>query len=400
MSVSLRVAVALMILLPLAACDTNDTAIPSVVVKRENHQFFVRAQGEVIASESIPISLPGRVRMAFNISWLIPEYSEVKRGQVVARFDDEEILASRVDSELGVVKSDLQLENYRRTADIDRTRIDHDASRVDGEKAITEAFAGIDTQYFSRNELIDLLGDVDYLEVAEGYYDWQATTHAQRAAAEESLIKSGRVSFQNKLDKQNAALGLIELKSPADGTFVYARTPWGAKLSKGQRVFAGRPVGLLPVRGKVRARLFVPESDAVGLEARQSVTFRLDSVVARQFTAKVSSVSSIASPRRRDDPQKFFVVEAEIDDVDPDLMRVGSSLQAEILTHEIESALFLPEQAVFFDKDSAYVYVVKGGEAEFRQVQLGRRSPNLVEVVDGLAAGERVSVIAPEVSAG
>jgi hypothetical protein len=225
-------------------------------------------------------------------------------------------------------------------------------------------------------------------------------THEQRAAAEEALILAGRQGYQSKLDKQNAALDLIELRSPADGTFVYAKTPWGDKLAKGQRVFAGRPVGLLPVRGKVRARLYVPESDAVGLATGQPVSLRLDSAVDREFAATVSSVSSIASPRRRDDPQKFFVVEADIDTVDADLMRVGSSLEAEIVTSDIRDAYLLPEQAVFFAADAAYVYVVDGGNTETRQVELGRRSPSLVEVVAGLNPGERVSVVAPEGGAG
>ena len=380
----------------LVACGAGEVSLPTVTVEARDHRFVVRARGELVASESVPINLPGAVRMAFNIVWLIPEYSEVRQGQVIARFDDEEIRANRMDSELEVVKSDLQLQNFRRSATIDRTRIDHDAERVDGGLAISRAFEGVDTQYFSRNELIDALGDVDYLEVAGSYYDWQAMTHEQRSAAEEALIEAGRQGSQSKLDKQNAALDLIELRSPADGTFVYATTPWGDKLAKGQRVFAGRPVGLLPVRGKVRARLFVPESDAVGLAEGQPVSLRLDSAVEREFAATVSSVSSIASPRRRDDPQKFFVVEAEIAEVDPGLMRVGSNLEAEIVTSDIRDALLLPEQAVFFAADSAFVHVVDGNDSEIREVELGRRSPNLVEVTSGLTPGERISVVAPE----
>ncbi len=386
------------VLLPLvvAGCGSEDSQLPTVEVAPKDYRFVVRADGELVASESVPINLPGNVRMGFNISWLIPEYSEVKAGQVIARFDDEEIRANRIDSELEVVKSDLKLDNFRRTADIDRTRIDHDSDRVDGEAEISMAYVDVDPRLFSRNEIIDALSDVDYLEVAGSYYDWQAMTHEQRTNAEEELILAGKQGHQSKLDKQNAALNLIELTSPADGTFVYARTPWGDKLAKGARVFAGRPVGLLPVRGKVRARLFVAESDAVGLAEGQAVTLRLDSAVEQAFSGRVISVSPVASPRTRQDPRKFFTVEADIDDVDPDLMRVGSSLEAEIVTNDIQNAFLLPEQSVFFTAESAFVYVVDGNDAETREVELGRRSPNLIEVVSGLTPGERVSVVAPE----
>jgi HlyD family secretion protein len=379
--------------LGIAGCDVTEPSLPSVEVKRSDLELVVRARGEIVASESIPITLPGNVRMAFNIAWLIPEYSEVKKGQVIARFDDDEIRADRIDSELGVVKSELELENFRRSAELDRSRIGDEADRVDGERDITMAFVDVDPRLFSRNEIIDALSDVDYLDVAGAYYEWQATTHEQRTQAEEEAILSGQQSFASKLAKQDAALQMIELRSPADGTFVYARTSWGQKVAKGQRVFAGRPVGLLPVRGKVRARLYVAESDAVGLAEGQSVTLRLDSAVERDFTATVSSVSPVASPRGREDPRKFFTVEAELDTVDASLMRVGSNLEAEIVTHDMRDAILLPEQTVYYEGDQAFVTVVSGNSSEQRPVALGRRSPNLLEIVDGLAPGEQVSLV-------
>lgn len=380
----------------LAGCGGNGTLHPTVTVQRIDHQLVVRARGEIVASESIPITLPGNVRMAFNIAWLIPEYSEVKQGQIIARFDDDEIRANRIDSELGVVKSEVELENFRRSAAIDRSRIGDEAERVEGERDISLAFADVDPRLFSRNEIIDALSDVDYLDVAGAYYQWQATTHEQRTQAEEAAILSGKQSFASKLAKQDAALDMIELRSPADGTFVYARTPWGQKVAKGQRVFAGRPVGLLPVRGKVRAKLYVAESDAVGLAEGQPVTLRLDSAVERQFAATVTSVSPVASPRGREDPRKFFTVEAELADIDVSLLRVGSNLEAEIVTHEMRNAILLPEQTVFYEGDQSYVTVIEGTGSEQRPVTIGRRSPNLLEVTDGLAPGERVSLVATD----
>lgn len=380
----------------LTACDSRETAPPVVVAQRSDHQLVVRARGEIIASESIPITLPGKVRMAFNIAWLIPEYSEVKKGQVIARFDDDEIRANRIDSELGVVKSEVELENFRRNAAIDRSRIDDEAQRVEGERDISMAFVDVDPRLFSRNEIIDALSDVDYLDVAGAYYEWQATTHEQRTQAEEAAIESGKQSFASKLAKQDAALNMIELRSPADGTFVYARTPWGQKVAKGQRVFAGRPVGLLPVRGKVRARLYVAESDAVGLAEGQSVTLRLDSAVEQAFAATVTSVSPVASPRGREDPRKFFTVEAALEEIDVSLMRVGSNLEAEIVTHDMRDAILLPEQTIYYETDQAFVTVIDGASSEKRPVTIGRRSPNLLEVTGGLEPGEQVSLVATD----
>jgi multidrug efflux pump subunit AcrA (membrane-fusion protein) len=185
------------------------------------------------------------------------------------------------------------------------------------------------------------------------------------------------------------------LRSPADGTFVYAKTSWGQKLGKGKTVYPGMPIGLLPVRGKVNARIFVPEADAVGLAVDQLVRLRLDSAASREFTARVTSVSPVASPKNRTDPQKFFMVEAAIDEVDPDIMRVGSRLRAEIITGAIEDSIVVPVQAVHGDADQYFVFVTKGNGAEQRAVSLGLRSPDLVELTSGVAPGDRISLVMP-----
>jgi multidrug efflux pump subunit AcrA (membrane-fusion protein) len=153
---------------------------------------------------------------------------------------------------------------------------------------------------------------------------------------------------------------------------------------------------MLPIRGKVRARVYVPEFDAVGLAIDQTLNIRMDSDVDREFTATVTSVSPVAISRYRNDPQKYIVIEAELERVDPDLMLVGSNLSATITTSVIEDAFLVPQQAVFYEQDKPFVYVLNGSSPEPREVQLGRRSPTLVEITHGLVPGEQVSVVAPD----
>jgi len=236
---------------------------------------------------------------------------------------------------------------------------------------------------------------VDYLDVEGTFLDWQLATLDQRNLADQNLIRAERQSELSKLEKHDTALEMMELRSPADGTFVYARTRWGAKIGKGQTVYPGMPIGLLPVRGKIGARLYIPEADAVGLAEGQLVRLRLDAATNRQFTARITSVSPVASPRNRTDPQKFFSVEAEIDDVDPDIMRVGSRLRAEVITGSINGGIVVPAQAVFGDGEDTFVYVLVGGRIEERIVTLGQRSPDLVELTSGVGPGERISLVAP-----
>ncbi len=280
----------------LSGCAESSSGLPTVSATARDHTFTVRARGEVVPAESIAIRMPTNVDLRFNITWMVPEYSEVRKGQVVVRFDESEVRVERESSVLAVVNGDLEIERHARRSAIDRTLIGHETERVDDETDIAQTYVTVDPRLMSRNEYIDALGDLEFLGVEDAYYAWRAVTHDQRSTAEQRRIASGRRASQDKLDKQNSALSQMELSSPADGTFVYARTPWGEKLSKGQSVFPGRAVGLLPVRGKVRARIFVPEIDAVGIEPGQPVALRIDSEVERDFAARISSVSPVAVP--------------------------------------------------------------------------------------------------------
>ena len=377
-----------------SACGVERAGLPMLEVDRQSTEFRVVAHGEIIASEALPISLPSDIRLEFNVVWLAPEFSEVKEGEVIARFDDVQVRLDREASALNVAKSDFKLAGTERSGVLERTRIEHESDRVDDEREISETFAEADERLFSRIELIDILADIEYLDAEAGFLDWQFDTLDQRNLAEQNMILAERQGEMSRLEKQDSALALMELRSPADGTFVYARTGWGGKIAKGRSVHAGMPIGMLPVKGKVRVRLFVPETDAVGLAPGQAVRFRLDSAAQREFTATVSTVSPVASPRDRTDPQKFFRVEAEIDDVDPELMRVGSRLRAEIVTGDI-AGIVVPAQAVFEESQATYVFRVRGGDPERHEVRIGRRSPDLVEIVSGLEPGDRISLAAP-----
>lgn len=377
-------------------CGGESSRVPSIVVDTESTELRVSAHGELIASESMPVALPPGIRMGFNIAWMAPEFSEVKKGDVVARFDETQIIDTRRTTAMAVAKSDFELSNLSRVGALEQVRIDHESERVDGERDITESFANIDERLMSRNEVIDALSDVDYLNVEAAYLKWQWETFDQRTQAERATILAQQQGERSQLEKQDLALSMMELRSPADGTFIYASTPWGEKLGKGKRVFPGMPVGLLPIKGKVRARLFVAEADAVGLADGQPVRFRLDAAPEQEFLAEVVSVSAVASPLDRENPQKFFTIEADIDTVDAELMRVGSRLRGQIVTGQLDSAILVPAQAIYTNEGVSFVYVDSGAsQPTKREVTIGARGPDSVEIADGLNPGDRVLLVAP-----
>jgi membrane fusion protein (multidrug efflux system) len=60
------------------------------------------------------------------------------------------------------------------------------------------------------------------------------------------------------------------------------------------------------------------------------------------------------------------------------------------LSREQRETLVIPEAALVPEQARQFVYVIAEGRASKREVQIGRREPGRVEVVEGLLEGERV----------
>lgn len=383
-----------------SGCSQSGPNYSSVTVATRNHTFEVQALGEIKATEEIPIGVPSNVNMSFQILWLVPEYSEVKKGDVIARFDDAAVITEIERRELELEQHELELANIIRSNDATLSQIIHNEVRVDGETEIAENYKDIDEGAFSGHEIIDALENLEYLAVQKQFYLWEKASNQRQVDAETQQIDADRDISQESLNRNIEALGIMELESPEDGTFVYASVGWGnQKVAPGQTIWRGRRIGSLPIRGKVKAEIHILEVDAVGIEEGQTVEFRVDSAMDHMFTGVITEVPRMARSLDGTDPTKYRIVHAEFDEVDADLMRVGSSISATITTGELEDVILVPQQAVFFDEDRPHVYVFANNPTpQMRYVELGRRSPTLIEISSGLEAGERISLVAPTLS--
>ncbi|MCY4094929.1 MAG: efflux RND transporter periplasmic adaptor subunit [Gammaproteobacteria bacterium] len=391
----MRKSVFLLALVALVACGERANRNIAFEVELRDHQFTLQARGDVVSSESIPIHVPNTVPMPLNIEWLLPEYTAVRKGDVVVRFADDDLLSQRSSSLVDIANQSLLIRNHMMDSGTAHTQIEHESERVAGETVIAQTFADFDPRYFSRIEIIDAIGDLEFLGVEASFYDWQFGTHEQRTRAELARIEAEKSSVELQLQRQDSALGASELVSPADGVFLHARTPWGQKIGKGRTMFPGSAVGMLPVDGKLQARIYVPKSDAIGIEVGQAVKLRIDVDIERELAGEIVTVSPMAISRNPQDPRQYVVVSATLDEDSKNRTRIGSALTATIVTASLRDAIVLPQQAIFNDDDKHVVYLVVGNQFVTRQVSLGFRSPTLVEVKTGLDDGDLVSLVAP-----
>ncbi|RJG08380.1 efflux RND transporter periplasmic adaptor subunit [Massilia cavernae] len=87
-----------------------------------------------------------------------------------------------------------------------------------------------------------------------------------------------------------------------------------------------------------------------------------------------------------------FAVELAFDNRQPKSLSPGQGVEASITLGGSSEALLLPNDAFVNDSGGMWVFVVSHDGAERRDVRTGRRNNSQVEVLSGLAPGERVVV--------
>lgn len=91
--------------------------------------------------------------------------------------------------------------------------------------------------------------------------------------------------------------------------------------------------------------------------------------------------------------ERQFKVDLAFSDATPESVRRGQTLQLRLELGASGAAGLVVANGPFYEDTGgqwAFVVSASGGEAERRPVKLGRRNPENVEVLDGLAQGERV----------
>ena len=148
---------------------------------------------------------------------------------------------------------------------------------------------------------------------------------------------------------------------------------------------AARLVSLHTVNPQ-RASFQVPERYARVLRRGQEVTFAVAAIPGRRFTGEVDFVDPVVQL-----PGRTITVKARVPNPQR-LLQPGMFIEAQLVTALRPSAIVVPEEAIVPLQGEVYVWAVADGKAVRRQVELGVRTPGLVEVTRGLEAGVQVVI--------
>jgi cobalt-zinc-cadmium efflux system membrane fusion protein len=218
--------------------------------------------------------------------------------------------------------------------------------------------------------------------------DWQQA-QADLATAEATLQSvRNRLRIFAKSDAEIDALTttpaidpVATLQAPIAGVIV------DREVGPGQYIQSGSSTPLFTIAdiSSVWLLAHVRETDAALVRPGQTVEVHVLAYLKRIFKARLTYVAAVVDPVTH-----RIAVRAEIDNRDRAL-KPEMFANFRIITSEATQSAAVPEIAVVYEGEAAHVWVAHAdGLLAYRAIHTGRHDEGLVEVIDGLKAGERV----------
>ena len=227
------------------------------------------------------------------------------------------------------------------------------------------------------------------LDVAKAVTDARSTEEALARAlrlrkdglASDADVNSARAAYQSAAQTYAAARqrgATLVLRAPISGTVQ------GMTAKPGDIVPAGATVASIGSRGDLRAHLGVDPAIATRVRTGQPISISAINA-ASGATTTVIGVDPLVDPATH-----LASIFARL----PVALAFGPGqpIRAAIAVNGGGSGVLIPYSALLDDGGRAYVFVVRNGVASQRDVKPGNSVGDMIQIVQGLQAGERVVV--------
>ncbi len=384
-----QLAVVATLVMALSACsDTPDSILTEEVSPRVWRETLI-VQGEVKAVERTIIKVPGSNWEQRRVVWLQADGARVEKDELLARFDAPEAQLKFDQASLELLRSALKQAETQATADVVSAGLQTELAQVDTDLAISSRYANADVGAFARNQILDAVQDLDFLQDKKGFLGWRQGQSSIRDDSARALVAAQGKSASQQVDRAQQSLSALEVRAANAGVFKLLAKWDGTKPQVGGTAWASEEFAEIPNESAMRVEFTVPQAQASGLTTGLRVDVRIAGV-AGTLPLTLSRVGANASTRDRRSPVKFVDLEAVIPEalVKQHAIAAGQAVRGEIVLVDEAEALSVPNLALE-QKGEQFFVQLAGGDAPV-QVTLGRRAQARSEIKAGLKPGDEV----------
>ncbi|MGH9504479.1 MAG: efflux RND transporter periplasmic adaptor subunit [Terriglobales bacterium] len=387
-----RVRVATVLILPLfflLSCSKDsgekEPAVPVqlVTVKKETIQRTVTAEAILFPLQQAAIN--PKVSAPVK-AFYVKRGSPVHKGQLLAVLENRDLAAAAQENKGAYDQAQAAYETTTASdlpQEVQKAQLDTLAA-----KQLFEAQQKI---YNSRQELlkqgaiprkeVDQAG-VDLTNARNQYEIAQQHLDALMKIGKQQQLKSAAGQLESAHGKYLGAaaqLSYSEIRSPIDG--VVTERP----LYAGEMAAAGTPLLTVMDTAQVVARAHIPQPEAALLKTGDQAA-----VTVPGLQSPVEGRITVVSPAL--DPNSTTVeIWVQVKNSDQRL-KPGTSVQVSMLAQTIPDALVIPAAALLTAQDGATSVMQVGADkhAHQKNVRVGIRQGDTVQIIEGLQAGDRI----------
>ncbi|CAI8844302.1 efflux RND transporter periplasmic adaptor subunit [Methylocaldum szegediense] len=193
------------------------------------------------------------------------------------------------------------------------------------------------------------------------------------AKVELDRARSDLEAAEAALERARAQRGFMTLTSPADGLIIRRDGEIGQFIPVGQAVF------YLSCCAPLRVTAEVDEEDILRVHVGQKALLRAEALPNQVLDGEVSEITPKGDPIARSYRVRIRLAE-------PEKLRVGMTVDANLIVSEKENTLLVPSTAV----QNGVVWVVEDGKLHRRKVKTGVIGAVRTEIVEGLSPEAQV----------
>lgn len=355
-------------------------------------QNVILARADVVSAQNALESLlDGYDALAIASAEKAAADAQLRYEKAVERVDD--INWTGTDAEIDKADQELQAAyNDLKAAEAKRNSIGNTSSL---------AYRTANLEYLQAYDVYATkLGDYNYLTGQTVDETERAITEADLALAEAQLtqaqndlakLKAGPdpddvAAAEARIAAAEAALELAWIESPFAGTITQADS------MPGDTVQVGVPVFRVDDLSSLLVDVDISEVDINRVAVGQPVHLTFDAILAREYNGVVVEVSPVGTLTAG---LVNFRVTIELVDVDENV-KPGMTAAVEVVVSQLEEVMLVPNRAVRVVDGERVVYIIKNGQLEMVNIELGASADLYSEVAGGdLRVGDEIVLNPP-----
>jgi RND family efflux transporter MFP subunit len=355
-----------------AASQDKAVTVTAFTVESKQVRRTVEAVGSLFAYDEVVVSseVDGRAEQV-----LVDVGDHVTKGQTLVEVlpiefklaaEQQEAVVEQAKAKLGLTGDNLEVKDPAQTATVRKAAADLANAEQKFRRSQSLVDRGIvPRQTFEEDELA--------YKAAQAAYDLavQDVRNLQAALLQERATR----------DLANKKLRDTRIIAPFSG-YIKERD-----VTVGQYLKVQTPVMAIVNADPVRVRLKVPEKMAAWVAVGQFVTISVEAFPEREFTGKIWRINPSVDPQTR-----TFDAEALIENHES-LLKPGFFVKASIPSRKVDSVLLIPQKALNYAYGIYKVYLLTDNhKLKEREVRVGDRIGDNVEVISGVAEGDRIAL--------